>query len=34
VIVPVDQLPDLKKFFEEVGEDENASAVLKRIAPN
>jgi transglutaminase-like putative cysteine protease len=34
VIVPVDQLPDLKKFYEEVGQDENASAVLKRTAAN
>ncbi|MGB6197932.1 MAG: transglutaminase family protein, partial [Candidatus Acidiferrales bacterium] len=34
VLVPTDQLTDLKKFYESVGEDENASAVLKRAAAN
>jgi transglutaminase-like putative cysteine protease len=34
VLVPVEQLPDLKKFYEQVGEDENASAVLKPTAAN
>ena len=34
VLVPIEQLPDLKKFYEEVGEDENASAVLKRADAN
>jgi transglutaminase-like putative cysteine protease len=34
VIVPTEQLADLKKFYESVGEDENASAVLKRTVSN
>jgi transglutaminase-like putative cysteine protease len=34
VLVPTEQLADLKKFYETVGQDENASAVLKRTASN
>jgi len=34
VIVPTEQLADLKKFYEQIGEDENASAVLKRADSN
>jgi hypothetical protein len=34
VLVPTEQLADLKKFYEEVGQDENASAVLKRADAN
>jgi transglutaminase-like putative cysteine protease len=34
VLVPTEELADLKKFYEQIGEDESASAVLKRADSN
>jgi len=32
VLVPNEQLGDLKKFYEQINEDESTSAILKRAA--
>jgi hypothetical protein len=34
VVVPTEQLADLKKFYEQIAEDENSSAVLKHADSN